>query len=109
MVKYACRQCRAFFDLSSPSDFGKGKEAKCCKCGSDDVEQLPSWMPIGFNLDLYHSPSVWKYLCSRCKTTFELPVPSGPTEDKQRKCPTCKSMNLERLTVLVAEPPIYCS
>ncbi len=108
VCKYTCRQCQTFFELVSPKDSKKDEEAKCPACGSIDVEVLPQWIPYGFNLNLYHSQLTWQYSCHQCQTTFELPVPSGPTEEKQRKCPVCKSMDIERLTVLVVDLPVYC-
>jgi putative FmdB family regulatory protein len=107
--KYACRKCQAVFDVVSPYDLVNGEKSKCPKCGSIDVEKVPSWIPNGFNVNLYFAQSAWKYLCHQCQATFELAVPSGPTEEKQRKCPTCGSQNIERLTVLIVEPPVYCS
>ena len=106
--KYACYQCKALFELAvSPS--GEGQEgAKCPNCGSTQIEKLPSWIPEGFNLELYFSPPEWEYKCHQCTIVFKLPVPSGPTEEKQRKCPACGSMDIERLTALVVEPSPYC-
>jgi rRNA maturation endonuclease Nob1 len=107
--KYACRKCKVLFELPSLSYLEKGEEAKCPACGGNEVDQLPSWIPIGFNLDLYYSPSKWRYLCHQCNTTFESPVPSGPNEEEQRKCSACGSIHITRLTALVVEAPMYCS
>lgn len=107
--KYNCCHCKGLFEVIHSIGLGKNQRAKCPACGSIDVQELPSWIPDGFNLGLYYSPSNWQYYCDQCQSTFELPVPSGPKEEQQRKCPTCGSMNLKRLTALVIEAPIYCS
>ena len=108
MGKYMCHQCKAMFEVQSQYGLGQ-QEEKCPNCGSNDIETLPSWVPLTYNMNLYHSPSSWKYECPHCKNTFEMPVPSGPTEEKQRRCPSCGSMDIKRLTVLAIEPPLYCS
>jgi DNA-directed RNA polymerase subunit RPC12/RpoP len=109
MAKYACRQCQAIFELPSPGDSEVGSEAKCPKCGSATVESVPVWIPNGFDLNLYYNPSTWQYSCHHCQAKFEMPVPSGPTEEQQRKCPLCGSNDIERLTTLIVGLPMYCS
>ena len=106
--KFICHHCKSMFELK-PQPGLEGEQArKCPTCGSMDTESLPSWVPLSYNMNLYDSPSLWKYECHQCKNTFEMPVPSGPTEEKQRKCPSCGSADIERLTVLVVESPLYC-
>ena len=39
---------------------------------------------------------MWEYECHQCKSRFKVPVPRGPTEEKQMKCIICKSMNITR-------------
>jgi DNA-directed RNA polymerase subunit RPC12/RpoP len=109
MEKYSCRQCHTLFVIPSRADSETGRLPQCPKCGSDDIEVLPAWVPIGYDPCLYYSPSTWQYSCPQCKATFELPVPSGPTEEQQRKCPTCGSGDIKRLTELVTALPMYCS
>jgi rRNA maturation endonuclease Nob1 len=106
--KFKCHHCKAMFELTSQLGSEKEQEAKCPTCGSVDIEGLPFWVPLTYNMDLYNSPSLWKYECHQCKTIFELPVPSGPTEEKQRKCPSCSSMDIARLTALALDMPVYC-
>lgn len=106
--KYACRQCKTMFELLAAQSEDGQQGAKCPACGSTHIEKLPAWIPAGFNLDLYFSPPAWEYKCHQCNTVFELPVPRGPAEEKQRKCPACGSMDIERLTALVVEPSPYC-
>ena len=37
------------------------------------------------------------YLCQQCQTIFKLPVPGGPSPEKEAKCPECGSRYVERL------------
>ena len=129
--KYTCYQCKTLFELPAPpsgvdqqgavcpvcktmcelpaSYSGEGRQgAVCPACGSTDIKRVPSWIPEGFNLELYFGQPEWEYKCHQCTGVFKLPVPSGPTEEKQRKCPACGSMDIERLTALVVEPAPYC-
>jgi rRNA maturation endonuclease Nob1 len=47
----------------------------------------------------------WELTCRRCKSDFEVPVPSGPTEEKKLRCPECGSHAFERReTILIAAP-----
>ena len=107
--KYRCNHCQAMFELSCQLGADHEHSGKCPKCGSTDLESLPAWVPLTYNMELYDSPSQWKYECKQCKASFEMPVPSGPTEEQQRKCPSCGSSDIQRLTSLVIEPPLYCS
>lgn len=100
-----CRDCQSLFDLSvSPVTEETG--IKCPACGSVHIERIPSWAPKGLNL--YKSLSEWEYACLQCKATFKLPVPQGPLEEQEVRCPECGSMSVERLTVLGVEVPPYC-
>jgi DNA-directed RNA polymerase subunit RPC12/RpoP len=96
------------FEILSSDVQEKAEEVQCSHCGSRDIEELPSWIPMSFNLNLYFGLMSWQYSCQQCKTVFDLPVPTGPTEEKERKCPTCGSMQIERLTPLEVDLPIYC-
>jgi len=39
----------------------------------------------------------WEYVCYQCKAQFELPVPRGPAEEKEAKCPKCGSVDVEKM------------
>jgi len=103
---YLCRQCKALLDLSVQSDSEEESEAKCPECGSVYIDRFPSWAPVGYNV--VEGPAMWEYTCNQCKTVFKLPVPNGPLEEKEIKCPECRSMHIERLTALAFELPPYC-
>ena len=106
--KFKCKKCKAVFEQSCEIGAHHSHSIKCPKCGSAELDELPAWVPLTYNMDLYDSPSQWQYECKDCKANFEMPVPSGPTEERNRKCPTCGSGNIERLTALAIEPPLYC-
>ena len=50
---------------------------------------------------------MWEYECHRCKSTFKVPVPRGPSEEKQIKCPQCGSMDITRETIESMDP-VFC-
>jgi DNA-directed RNA polymerase subunit RPC12/RpoP len=52
-------------------------------------------------------PPVWHYKCLECGHEFEMPVPKGPSEEKGRLCPGCKSPNIARIDTVKSEacPP----
>lgn len=108
MEKYICYHCKKSFEMpaSLPGDEQDG--VRCPGCGSIQFEKSPSWLPEGYKLDAYLSPSEWEYKCHQCNTIFKLPVPSGPTEEEQIKCPACSSTDIERLTALVFEHSLHC-
>ena len=63
-----------------------------------DIERLDSCScPI--NLPAEVKMLKWEYLCHQCEAQFELPVPRGPKEEKERDCPRCGSRDIERLNV----------
>jgi ribosomal protein S27AE len=37
-----------------------------------------------------------------------MPIPKSPTEEKQRRCPSCGAEHIHRLTAIGGEP-LYCS
>ena len=59
------------------------------------------------NLPSEFKTLTWDYLCHQCEFRFEMPVPRGPTEEKERECPRCGSRDIERLNVFdyTACPP----
>ncbi len=42
-------------------------------------------------------PPEWHYICQACKNEFTMPVPKGPSEEKSRVCPRCKSADIRRI------------
>ncbi len=52
-------------------------------------------------------PPPWHYKCNNCGHEFEMPVPSGPSEEKARTCPSCHSPSIERIKTVKWEacPP----
>jgi len=47
----------------------------------------------------------WELTCRQCKSSFEVPVPRGPREEKELKCPQCGSEYIERIAVSTHGPP----
>jgi rRNA maturation endonuclease Nob1 len=94
-----CHQCGSIFRLAPD------KEAKCPQCGSSQVRELPSWVPMGS--DLSEAQSVWQYECQQCQKKFELPVPANPSQEKIIRCPVCNGGHIHRLTPSGYEP-LYC-
>jgi rRNA maturation endonuclease Nob1 len=47
----------------------------------------------------------WELTCRQCKSSFELPVPRGPREEKELKCPKCGSEYIERIEALAQDLP----
>ena len=102
---YLCQQCQHVFKLSVTSGSPPEKEAKCPVCESSHLEEVPSWVPIGFNLS-EGSPQ-WEYECQQCQNVFKLPVPSSPSQEKEVRCPACGGSHIHRLTPTGFEP-LYC-
>ncbi len=102
---YLCHQCRNVFKLPVPDDLSLGGEAKCPRCGSSHIEEMPSWAPIGFNLS--EGPPMWEYECQHCHNVFKLPVPGSPSQEKEIACPACGGCHIHRLTA-VGGVPMYC-
>lgn len=52
-------------------------------------------------------PPEWHYRCNQCQTEFAMPVPKGPTEEKSRVCPQCRSADIQRIKTVKSEacPP----
>jgi DNA-directed RNA polymerase subunit RPC12/RpoP len=52
-------------------------------------------------------PPAWRYKCGACGNEFEMPAPKGPSEEKGRVCPECKSPNIVRVDIVKSEacPP----
>jgi DNA-directed RNA polymerase subunit RPC12/RpoP len=42
-------------------------------------------------------PPAWRYKCGGCGAEFEMPSPSGPTEEKSRVCPVCNSRDIKNI------------
>ena len=102
---YLCHQCGNIFRVSTESTQLPEKELKCPQCGTSSVRELPSWMPLGSNLE--DIPREWEYECQQCKHKFELPVPGNPSQERDIRCPDCTNRHIHRLTRTGFEP-LYC-
>ncbi|OGO23545.1 MAG: hypothetical protein A2144_11130 [Chloroflexi bacterium RBG_16_50_9] len=102
---YLCHQCQNVFRLPATQNGTAEKVKKCPKCSSTQIEELPSWAPIGANLS--EGPPVWECECQQCQKVFKLPVPGSPSREKEIACPACGGRHIHRLTPMGAEP-LYC-
>jgi DNA-directed RNA polymerase subunit RPC12/RpoP len=52
-------------------------------------------------------PPEWEYQCLDCGNEFKMQAAKGPSEEKNRRCPSCDSQNIERKNVVKSEacPP----
>ncbi len=52
-------------------------------------------------------PPAWRYKCGGCDSELEMPAPNGPTDEKGRACPKCKSHSITRVDTVKSEacPP----
>ena len=103
---YLCQQCRNIFTLPMTCNIlpqEEKEEVICPGCGSVNVEELPSWAPIGFT----EGSLMWEYECQQCQSVFMLPIPTSPSQEKEIKCPTCGGGHIHRLTS-VGGQPLYC-
>jgi DNA-directed RNA polymerase subunit RPC12/RpoP len=48
-------------------------------------------------------PPAWQYKCQDCDHEFEMPAPKGPSEERNRACPACKSRNLKVINIHKSE------
>ena len=104
--RFLCKQCRHVFDVSTKGDSSVSTEARCPGCGSADIMEAPTWVPLGAGLNIFESDT-WEYQCQDCKATFKLPIPKSPGEDKSRRCPTCNSEHIH-LQTSTGGLPLYC-
>ena len=102
---YSCHQCNYVFKLSVAGSLTMDIKASCPKCGSDFVNVLPSWEPLGTTLS--ETTHMWEYECQQCQHVFKLPVPSSPSQAKEARCPACGGKHIHRLTPAGFEP-LYC-
>ena len=103
--EHRCHQCQNIFRLSVSDDAPPEPEAKCPRCGSTDIERLPSWAPIGFGL--HEGPPMWECECQQCRHVFKRPVPTSPAQEKEITCPACGGSHIHRLTA-GGGVPMYC-
>ncbi len=94
---YMCNQCQALFELPEPLDLPDERDTKCPECGSTNIERLHI-CSVDVCLD-ESGPPPWEYVCYQCKSYFQIPVPRGPAEEKETKCPECGSGDIERVDV----------
>jgi DNA-directed RNA polymerase subunit RPC12/RpoP len=102
---YLCQQCGNVFRLPLTCDIVPEKEIKCPRCRNSQVQELPSWAPIGS--DLYEGTPEWEYECQECYHKFKLPVPGSPSQEMEIKCPVCEGGHIHRLTAS-GVTPLYC-
>jgi putative FmdB family regulatory protein len=52
-------------------------------------------------------PPTWRYKCQACGSRFEMPAARGPSEEKERTCPRCKSRDILRVGIVKSKacPP----
>lgn len=48
-------------------------------------------------------PPAWRYKCHDCERGFEMPAPKGPSEERKRVCPACKSKNIKVTSIHKSE------
>ena len=102
---YICQQCQNLFKLDLTGPLSNNKELICTKCGSTQIQILPSWSPAGS--DLHEVKSEWEYQCQNCHNVFKLPIPASPSQEKEITCPECDGSHIHRLTPTGGEP-LYC-
>jgi len=47
----------------------------------------------------------WQLICHQCQSNFEVPVPFGPKEEKELKCPYCGSKDFARVEASNQDAP----
>jgi Zn finger protein HypA/HybF involved in hydrogenase expression len=104
--RFLCKRCRLVFDIEIRGDSLTGQKVLCPGCRSADIMEAPTWAPLGSGLNIFENDT-WEYQCQECKTTFRLPIPKSPAEDKSRRCLACRSEHLHLLTGAGALP-LYC-
>ena len=104
---FLCRNCRNIFKLPLSHDIhSKKQNILCPKCGNPEIEEAPCWAPLGSGTNIFES-SDWEYECQECRHKFTMPIPQSPTQEKERKCPSCGAGHIHRLTVIGGQP-LYC-
>jgi rRNA maturation endonuclease Nob1 len=101
--KLLCKQCRNVFNFLVRPGSSLGREVCCPKCGSPDVEEAPAWAPLGSGLNIFEG-SEWEYQCQQCQEKFKMPIPQSPTEERERRCPSCGAGHIHPLTATGGEP-----
>jgi predicted nucleic-acid-binding Zn-ribbon protein len=101
-----CRQCRNVFRIPSQNRCSIIRRTPCPKCGSSEIEEAPTWAPLGSGSNIFDS-SEWEYECQECHKKFQMPIPKSPTEEKERSCPSCGAKHIHSLTT-AGGAPLYC-
>ena len=102
---YLCQNCHNLFKLELDLSSVNQNDLTCPKCGSTQINNLPSWSPTGSNLDVCKLE--WEYQCQDCNNIFKLPIPTSPEQEKEIICPECNGGHIHRLTPTGGEP-LYC-
>ena len=95
---FLCQQCHTLLELERHS---MTDGAKCTGCGSNNVVKLNVSRKNGVIDE--SGPPPWEYVCHQCNTFFREPVPCGPDEAKNIKCPECGNKDVERFRVCCLE------
>jgi Zn finger protein HypA/HybF involved in hydrogenase expression len=103
--RFLCKKCCEVFDLIVP-DKSSAVEIRCPACNNTDIMEAPPWAPLGSGNNIFYG-SEWSYECQQCHFKFRMPIPKNPMEEKNRKCPDCKSSHLHLITGSKALP-LYC-
>ena len=91
-----CYKCRIQFELPEPQSLQEEKGAVCPECRSEDI-QIVYAPSCSIDTPGKMKMLMWKYLCHNCRVQFELPVPSGPKEEKETVCPECGSRDIQTI------------
>jgi DNA-directed RNA polymerase subunit RPC12/RpoP len=104
--RFLCKKCWNLFDFTVSDDIFSDRVIPCPACRSAEVMEAPPWAPLGAGKNIFESDT-WDYECQQCKYKFRMPIPHSPSEDKNRKCPFCRSGHLH---LIVGEKglPLYC-
>ena len=49
---------------------------------------------------------MWELECKQCQAKFEQPVPKGPEEERNIKCPQCGSKDIKNRSLCSLEAPV---
>lgn len=94
---FLCQQCHTLLELETHA---QRDGLKCSDCGSSLVKLDVSRKNGAIDES---GPPPWEYVCHQCKTFFREPVPHGPDEAKNIKCPECGNKDVERFRVCCLE------
>jgi DNA-directed RNA polymerase subunit RPC12/RpoP len=94
-AKWLCTACENIFEGDTALE-----SLSCPKCQGIDVQKLNVLTSDAVDAN---GPPAWEFICQVCKSYFEAPVPRGPDEAKNIRCPGCKSRILRRYNAMTIE------